>query len=80
MNTLNVFERARTLLELSKKFHQPISRTSPSTLLEAAAVSITKKSSADLEMNMFLDYASRYWGQHIRMVQEQVYELASGFL
>jgi hypothetical protein len=33
-----------------------------------------------LEKNVFLDYASRYWGQHIRTVQEQVYKLASLFL
>ena len=33
-----------------------------------------------LEKNVFLDYASRYWGQHIRTVQKDVYELASCFL
>jgi hypothetical protein len=33
-----------------------------------------------LKKNVFLDYASRYWGQHIRTVQEQVYELASCFV
>jgi hypothetical protein len=33
-----------------------------------------------LEKNVFLDYASRYWGQHIRTVQKEVYELASCFL
>ena len=33
-----------------------------------------------LEKNVFLDYASRYWGQHAQTVQEQVYKLASSFL
>ena len=33
-----------------------------------------------LGKNEFLDYASRYWGQHARTVQEQVYDLASLFL
>jgi Ankyrin repeats (3 copies) len=33
-----------------------------------------------LKKNVFLDYASRYWGQHIRTVQEQVYKLASSFV
>jgi hypothetical protein len=33
-----------------------------------------------LEKNVFLDYASRYWGQHIRTVQKESYELASCFL
>jgi ankyrin repeat protein len=33
-----------------------------------------------LEHNAFLDYASRYWGQHARTVQEQVFEVASRFL
>ena len=27
-----------------------------------------------------MDYASRYWGQHARTVQEQVFEVASLFL
>jgi hypothetical protein len=30
--------------------------------------------------NVFLDYASRYWGQHAQTVQEPVSELASSFL
>jgi hypothetical protein len=33
-----------------------------------------------LEQNVFLDYASRYWAQHARAVQEQVSEAASFFL
>ena len=33
-----------------------------------------------LEESVFLDYASRYWGQHVRIVQEQVFEVASLFL
>lgn len=33
-----------------------------------------------LERNVFLDYASRYWGQHAWTVQEQVSETASLFL
>ena len=33
-----------------------------------------------LQKNMFLDYASRYWSQHTRAVQEQVYGLAFRFL
>lgn len=39
-----------------------------------------KEFESRLEENVFLDYASRYWGQHARTVQEQVYELASCFL
>ena len=39
-----------------------------------------KEFESRLEKNVFLDYASRYWGQYIRTVQEQVYELASLFL
>ena len=39
-----------------------------------------KEFESRLEENVFLDYASRYWGQHARTVQEQVYELASLFL
>lgn len=33
-----------------------------------------------LEESVFLDYASRYWGQHAQTVQEQVFEVASLFL
>ena len=33
-----------------------------------------------LEKNVFLDYASRFWSQHARTVQKQVYKLACCFL
>lgn len=33
-----------------------------------------------LEKNVFLDYASRFWGQHARTVQKQVFESTSHFL
>jgi ankyrin repeat protein len=39
-----------------------------------------KEFESRLEQNAFLDYASRYWGQHARTVQEQVFEVASLFL
>ena len=39
-----------------------------------------KEFESRLEQNVFLDYASRYWGQHARAVQEQVFEVASLFL
>jgi hypothetical protein len=39
-----------------------------------------KEFESRLKQNAFLDYASRYWGQHARTVQEQVFEVASLFL
>jgi hypothetical protein len=39
-----------------------------------------KEFESRLKQNAFLDYAARYWGEHARTVQEQVFEVASFFL